>query len=173
MAIYSDRDIRTLCTEGLVEPYDPSLVNPASLDVRLGPNLLIENRYSSKLVQHSIANHSAERPYRLRPGQFVLAETLEILQIPETVSAQFMLKSSRAREGIQHLLAGYADSGFRGRLTLELYNARYYHPVSIWPGMRIGQLVIHHLTSQPEVSYSVNGHYVDDLGVQASKGHFT
>jgi len=164
--IFSDQDIRELCLQGLVDPFDEELINPASLDVRLGTRLLIEAAQSPELVPYTM-----EEPYLLVPGQFVLAETLEIFNLPDSICANFALKSSRAREGLSHALAGFADPGWHGsRLTLELHNIRQLHSVSIWPGMKIGQAIFHKLTQPPLKSYAVTGRYNNDLKVMGSKG---
>jgi len=164
--ILSDQDIRELCLQGLVDPFDEELINPASLDVRLGTRLLIEAAQSPELVPYTM-----EEPYLLVPGQFVLAETLEIFNLPDSICANFALKSSRAREGLSHALAGFADPGWHGsRLTLELHNIRQLHPVTIWPGMKIGQAIFHKLTQPPLKSYAVTGRYNNDLKVMGSKG---
>lgn len=164
--ILSDQNIRELCLQGLVDPFDEELINPASLDVRLGTRLLIEAAQSPELVPYTM-----EEPYLLVPGQFVLAETLEIFNLPDSICANFALKSSRAREGLSHALAGFADPGWHGsRLTLELHNIRQLHPVSIWPGMKIGQAIFHKLTQPPLKSYAVTGRYNNDLKVMGSKG---
>jgi dCTP deaminase len=154
----------------MVDPYDPELVNPCSLDVRLGTSLLIESAEGPEMVRYPLEGHTRDRPYWLSPGQFVLSGTLEYVRIPETICAQFALKSSRAREGIEHLLAGWIDAGFWGIITLELHNSRQLHPVALWPGMRIGQLVFSRLASTPERSYAVTGRYHQAQGVEASKG---
>lgn len=166
-----DFQIAELCRAGMVAPFDEALVNPASLDVRLGDRLLIESAAGPELVPYPLADHSQERPYLLVPGQFVLAETLETFNIPGNLAAQFVLKSSRAREGIEHLLAGYIDPGFHGSvLTLELHNSRQLHSVAIWPGMRIGQIVFRRLAGVPLRSYRETGRYNGDRTVQASRG---
>jgi dCTP deaminase len=170
MSILPDYEIVCLARRGLVNPYAPELVNPASLDVRLGDNLLIEDKQTSELQPFSIAGHSKELPFVLQPGEFVLAETLEQFKIPTAVAGQLALKSSRAREGIEHLMAGYIDPGYAGRLTLELVNARMLHPVPLWPGMRIGQIVFHKMSLLPNKDYSQTGRYQGDQQVQASKG---
>ena len=168
--ILPDIEIVCLCRRGLVNPYDPALVNPASLDVRLGENLLIEDKQTSELQPFSIAGFTQEAPFMLQPREFVLAETLERFCLPEFVAGQLALKSSRAREGIEHLMAGYIDPGYAGRLTLELVNARVLHPVPIWPGMKIAQIVFHKMALLPNKDYSVTGRYQGDQTVQASKG---
>ena len=167
-----DYEIHDLCKRhAMVVPFDPDLVNPASIDVLLGDRIMIEVTESHDLQIHGIAGHTAENPYWLRPGEFVLGETREILNIPDFVAAQFVLKSSRAREGLEHLLAGWIDPGFHGsRLTLELSNARRLYPIAIWPGMKIGQLIFHKMEGIPARSYAVTGRYCNDLTVTPSKG---
>ena len=168
--ILCDIDIHTLARRELVTPFDPELVNPASLDVRLGENLLVEEPKAPALLPYSIAGHTQENPFLLQPHEFVLAETLEEFRLPDCIAGQLALKSSRAREGIEHLLAGYIDPGFAGRLTLELQNARSMHAVPLWPGMRIAQIVFHRMSMLPSKDYSMTGRYHGDTAVQGSKG---
>jgi dCTP deaminase len=170
MAILCDHEIHNLARRGLISPFLQELVNPASLDVRLGENLLVEEPKVPALLPFSIAGHTKEDPFMLQPHEFVLAETLEEFDLPDCVAGQLALKSSRAREGIEHLLAGYIDPGYKGRLTLELQNARSLHAVPLWPGMRIAQIVFHKMSMLPGKSYSVTGRYQGDTAVQASKG---
>ncbi len=170
MTILPDVEILTLVRRGLVTPFDHELVNPASLDVRLGQNLLVEVPEVPALLPFSIAHYTQEKPFLLGPHEFVLAETLEEFYLPDCIAGQLTLKSSRAREGIEHLLAGYVDPGYKGRLTLELQNARTMHPVPLWPGMRIAQLVFHKLSMLPSKDYSMTGRYYGDTAVQGSKG---
>jgi dCTP deaminase len=169
--ILADWEIRALCEGGMVEPFDPSLVNPASLDVRLGDHLMVEVEHSPELQLLSIAHLSEADPYLLAPGEFVLAETVETFHLPDRVAAQFMLKSSRARSGLEHLMAGYCDPGWHGsRLTLELHNSRKLHNVPIWPGMKIGQMVFHQMSATPLRTYAETGRYNNDQRVQGSRG---
>jgi dCTP deaminase len=171
MTILVDWQIAERCRAGMVSPFSPELVNPASLDVRLGDTLLIESAESADLKPYPLSQHSPEDPYLMRPGQFVLAPTVEQFSIPADVSAQFLLKSSRAREGLNHLLAGWIDPGWSGSvLTLELHNVRQLQPVRLWPGMKIGQIVFHYLASTPARSYAVTGRYNGDTTVQGSRG---
>ena len=169
--ILSDWQITARCNGGMVSPFDPALVNPASLDVRLGDTLLIESAEGLELVPYPLAGHTQENPYLLRPGQFVLACTVETFQLPDNIAAQFMLKSSRAREAVNHLLAGFADPGFYGSvMTLELQNVRWFRRVPIWHGMRIGQMVFNQMAATPQRSYAVTGRYNGDATVQGSRG---
>lgn len=173
MGILCDWQINELCRNGMVSPFDPELVNPASLDVRLGRNILIEAHQESTWVKYDLdaLGHSEAYPFLLTPGQFILAETPNTFNIPAHLSGQFLLKSSRAREGLQHLLAGWIDPGWHGsRLTLELKNIRQLHPIALWPGMRIGQIVFHQMIAMPDRSYAVTGRYNNDNTVMESKG---
>lgn len=157
----------------MVIPFDPALINPASLDVTLGRHLRIESAKGPEmlLVDMERMGVTKDNPYLMRPGQFVLAETVETFNLPSTVAAQFMLKSSRAREGLEHLMAGYCDPGWHGsKLTMELHNSRQLHPVAIWPGMKIGQMVFHRMSQEPQRDYSVTGRYNRDQVVMPSKG---
>ena len=168
--ILCDTEIRALCEQGLVTPYDPALVNPASLDVRLGCDLLVEVAEWPTMIPVDISWHTESEPFYLQPHEFVLACTEETFYLPTNIAGQFALKSSRARSGIEHLMAGYCDPGWSGsKLTLELQNARAMHPVAIWPGMRIGQIVFHRMSQTPAQDYSVTGHYNFDSTVTASK----
>jgi len=132
---------------------------------------MIEVADTKEFVNVDISHRTDKNPYRLMPGEFCLAETEEIFNIPDSISAQFVLKSSRAREGYENLLAGWIDPGFSGsRLTLELVNARRHWDLPLYPGMKIGQIVFFGMSSIPINSYSKVGRYNGDLRVSASKG---
>lgn len=169
MTSLADYQITNLCLAGMVTPFDPAMVNPASLDVRLGDTLLIERAGDPEMVPYPLNGHSEQNPYLLVPGQFVLAPTVERFELPPTIEAQFAMKSSRAREGLQHLLAGYCDPGWHGVLTMELKNIRQLHPIAVWPGMRIGQMKFTEVP-RPRADYSLTGRYHGDSTVQGSKG---
>ena len=169
MSVLCDWEIRTLCNGGgAVSPFSMEFINPASIDVRLGKNLMVERPHEPDLRLIDISEYTEENPYLLKAGAFVLAETLEKFRIPDRISAQFVLKSSRAREGYQHLLAGWIDPGYRGRLTLEIKNIRKYHELPLYQGMRIGQIVFHHMSQVPVKSYAETGHYLDHDRVMPS-----
>lgn len=171
MSTLSDHEIEALCLAGMVTPYDPALLNPTSLDLLLGGTLLIESAQSPAMVPYPLQGHTEERPYLLQPGQFVLAETVEMFHLPDDVTGQFILKSSRARSGLEHLLAGFCDPGWHGSvLTLELHNSRQLHPVKLWPGMRIGQMKFERLASKPRRSYRETGRYNGHRTVMESLG---
>lgn len=169
MAVLPDWRIHELARAGVISPFDPDLVNPASLDLRLGSTLLIESA-EHVFTPYPLGNHDADYPYLLRPGQFVLAATLEQFHLPDDICGQLLLKSSRAREGLDHALAGWADPGFHGTLTLELRNNLQLHPQPLFPGLRIGQMVFMAMTDAPTTTYAVTGRYNGDPGATASRG---
>lgn len=159
--ILNDLEIERLCKEqAMVLPFSSDQLNPASYDVRLGNQIMIESVASSDFVRTPIERFTKENPWLLRPGQFCLASTEELLNMPEDVAGQFALKSSRGREGYSHALSAFIDPGFHGsRLTLELHNIRQVHPIPLYPRMLIGQIVFHRMYGTPLVSYKQKGHY--------------
>ena len=171
MTILCDWQIQNAAHDGLIVPFNPDQLNPASYDVLLGGMLLIESAASPELVPYPLQDHTEAEPYLLRPGQFVLAQTAEVFNLPDTIAAEFRLKSSRAREGLDQALAVWCDPGWHGSvLTLELRNNRQLHPVPLWPGMRIGQMVFHRMEELPLKSYRLTGRYNEHSTVMPSLG---
>ena len=155
----------------MVTPFNPDLLNPASIDVTIGGRIMVEVPEAPELQLVSIEGHTAADPFMVRPGMFLLAETREIFNLPDHVGAQFVLKSSRAREGWDHAEAGWCDPGWYGsRLTMELRNQRRWHDLALWPGMKIGQMKFLLVSGSVERSYAETGRYNADLGVTGSKG---
>lgn len=172
MGTLVDHQIRDLCRKsGLVEPFDSDLINPASIDVTLGQTVLTEGRICGP-VDERIRWKSVDisQGFVLTPGAFILAHTEEVVRIPNWVESVFQLKSSRAREGLDHLLAGYIDPGFCGQVTLELRNVNQRHSIELFAGMRIGQLRFNSLEIPPLRSYATTGRYMNDMGAVPSRG---
>jgi len=113
-----------------------------------------------------------KRGYALRPDEFILASSEEFFDLPDYISAEYKLKSSMARNGLEHLNAGWCDAGWNGsRLTLELKNVTRYHKLLIEAGMAIGQVVFFkHAPVPHEKSYAVRGQYNKQQSVTESKG---
>lgn len=166
MSTLVDHQIRHLArTRGLVEPYEPELQNPASYDVTLGSKVLVEvSNGGWQEVDISVTT------LYMQPGAFVLACTEELIRIPDDLEAIFCLKSSRGREGYNHMLAGYIDPGFHGRVTLELHNCTRFRQLPLYAGMRIGQLRFSRLDEIPHRPYSLTGRYNNDDTTTPSKG---
>lgn len=87
----------------------------------------------------------------LHPGEFVLASTLEVISLGDQLAGRLEGKSSLGRLGLlTHSTAGFIDPGFSGHVTLELSNVANL-PITLWPGMKIGQLCIFRLSSPPSI----------------------
>lgn len=161
--LLSDRDIRAAIDSGNlgIEPYDESLVQPSSVDVRMDRFFRVFNnsKYTHidpKLQQDeltSLVEVEEGESFVLHPGEFVLASTLEKFTLPPDLAGRLEGKSSLGRLGLlTHSTAGFIDPGFNGYITLELSNVANL-PIMLWPGMKVGQLAIFNMTSPAEVPY--------------------
>jgi len=170
MSILCDHEIERLCKEqAMMVPYRSEQLNPASYDVRLGNQIMIESVATDRLIPTPLSGFTKENPWLLRAGQFCLACTEEIFNMPEDVAGHFALKSSRGREGYSHALSAYIDPGFhKSRLTLELHNIRQIHPIPLYPGLLIGQVVFQRMSDAPLVSYAIKGNYNNSETVRQS-----
>lgn len=147
-------------------------INATSIDLCLGNVFLTERRAEGKRIdlaaRESVPFIAAEYPdgedFILEPGEFILACTSNAFFMPDDHSAEFSLKSSMARNGLGHLLAGWIDPGFNNSvLTLELHNTLRHHALVLRPGMRIGQIkVFRHEAVPAERSYRTVGRYNGD-----------
>lgn len=149
--ILVDWQLKNACLHGLIEPYDENLVNPSSIDVRLGDSAMLDSEYGFRYYPDWV-NHSQDHPYQLLPNECILIATLEKVNLPASYAAELKLKSSRAREGLNHALAGWIDNGYCGIITLELKNNSQFRAIPIYPGLRIGQIIIYN-TPTPEKPY--------------------
>lgn len=134
-----------------MSPWDEEMLNPSSLDFRIGYDAQVETVRGFELYP-GFDKLSRLNPYMLRPNEFLLVSTLESFNLPPHITCEIKLKSSRAREGLSHAMAGWVDNGFHGILTLELKNYSTVHALPIYPGMRVGQLVIFN-TDVPTKTY--------------------
>jgi dCTP deaminase len=171
-AILSDQEIASYCEAGMVDPYSPELVGPASLDVRLGEEIMVETPDSPDFCRVSIANKTADNPYLIAPGAFILAHTKEKFFLPPDLCATFALKSSRGREGLSHALSAFCDPGWsNSRLTLELHSLLKYNYITLWPGKLIGQMIFSRMSKAPAKTYAETGHYNNCSTVMPSFEH--
>lgn len=171
-------ELRRLTEDGVITPVPDGHINGASIDVTLGRYIWIEDPrggtvdLASKATPGMTRHDLVESPYSLRPGEFALAQTHETFNLPNDISAEFRLKSSVARAGLDQALAVWADPGWHGSvLTLELRNNLSHHQLVLRAGMKIGQMVFHRGGPVPdEVSYAVRGQYNCDTSAQPSRG---
>ena len=165
--VLSDRDIRReLAAKRLrIEPLDDSDVQPASVDLRLGRQLLV---FRDQLlppidVKEETAHLTTpvkiekEKPFVLLPGHFVLGMTLEYVEVPEDLVGRLDGKSSLGRLGlVVHSTAGFVDPGWKGNLTLELSNLAAL-PIRLYYGMKASQISFMRLSSPAERPYGSRG----------------
>lgn len=172
--ILVDRDIHKLIEDGCIRNADPNLVRPASLDLRLSNEFLVEDEPSGFGIVSLTRGGPSFRVLRttilLRPGQFCLASTAEIFHLPDDVVAFVKMRSSAARLGLDHALAGFCDPGWNGsRLTFELKNNLEHHNIQLSEGDSIAQMIFVRLNRRPMRSYGAIGRYNGDLTTQPMK----
>jgi dCTP deaminase len=128
----------------------------------------LSSKESPEMLPHSMS----ENGISLNPGQFILASTMEIFNLPDNIACEFKLKSSVARSGLNNMLATWCDPGWHGsKLTLELKNDCEHHALLLRPGMKIGQMIFYRVHPVPdEHSYAIKGRYNRTDTVTASKG---
>ena len=153
-------------------------INGASIDITLDSIILSESVDSTiidlagkeniYMDTHDISNSS----YLLHPGKFMLASSNETFNLPNNIACEYKLKSSLARNGLQHMLAGWCDPGWNNsKLTLEFHNVLKYNTLLLTHGMKIGQMVFFECEPVPEEhSYATKGQYNNQTTTTASKG---
>ena len=163
-----------------VSPFDKKLVQPASIDLRLGKDFMTwiagagnpiidpSGMSADASVNYERVVCSKQRPFfYLYPSQFVLGTTLERVSIPTDLLGKLEGKSSLGRIGLLvHITAGYIDPGFEGQITLELLNVTN-RPIKLTPGMRIAQLSFEKLDAPAQHPYGdpvLNSHYQRQSG---------
>ncbi len=182
--LLSDRDLRALFDSGRarLEPYDPGMVQPSSVDVRLDRYFRVFENHRYPHIDPAVDQPDLTRliepegdePFILHPGEFALASTYEVISLPDDVAARVEGKSSIGRLGLlTHATAGFIDPGFSGHVTLELSNVATL-PIKLWPGMKIGQLCLFQLSSPSEFPYGsekYGSRYQGQRGPTPSKSH--
>jgi dCTP deaminase len=149
-SVLSDGTIRRLVDEGRIgiEPWDPALVQPASVDLRLGRSFRVFHNHKLPAIDlaeppQGVTEHveiGEGQSFVIHPGEFVLGSTSEWVELPNDIVARIEGKSSLGRLGlIVHATAGFVDPGFKGTLTLEITNLTRV-PIVLWPGRPIAQL---------------------------------
>lgn len=170
--ILSDRSINEALDAGRIKisPLDRRAIQPSSLDVRVDRDFRVFANHRRQVIDlrqptddlTDLVQMGDDEPFILHPGEFVLGSTLEVVTIPHDLVARLEGKSSLGRVGLLiHSTAGYVDPGFEGQITLELSNVARL-PITIYPGMRIGQLSFHTLSTPVDTPYQ--GKYTGQRG---------
>jgi dCTP deaminase len=182
--LLSDRDIKAAITSGRlgIDPYDETLVQPSSIDVRLDRMFRTFENHKYPHIDPALPQDDLTRlvevkpdePFVLHPGEFALGSTYEVISLADDVAARLEGKSSLGRLGLlTHSTAGFIDPGFSGHVTLELSNVATL-PIMLWPGMKIGQVCVFQLSSPSEHPYgsSIYGsRYQGQRGPTPSRSH--
>jgi dCTP deaminase len=180
--VLSDRTIRRLLQEGKIgiDPYAEELLQPSSVDVRVDRLFRVfrNSRYPFIDVKQEmeelteLVEVDPEEAFILHPGEFVLGSTLERITLPDDLVARLEGKSSLGRLGLLiHSTAGFIDPGWDGHVTLELSNVANL-PITIYYGMKIGQLSFVQLSEPAEHPYgtgSLGSKYQGQAGPTPSR----
>jgi len=161
--LLSDRDLIAEIKAGnlQLDPFEPELIQPSSIDVRLDRLFRVFNNHLYTHIDPAVRQDDltslVEVPpgeaFVLHPGEFVLASTFEVISLGNRLAGRIEGKSSLGRLGLlTHSTAGFIDPGFSGHVTLELSNVANL-PITLWPGMKVGQLCIFRLSSPAEHPY--------------------
>ena len=182
--LLSDRDLRKELDEGRLEldPFDAAMIQPSSIDVRLDRFFRVFDNTKYTHIDPSqqqdeltsLVETPDDDPFVLHPGEFVLGSTYESVRLPEDLAGRLEGKSSLGRLGLlTHSTAGFIDPGFTGHITLELSNVANL-PITLWPGMKIGQLCLFRLSSpadHPYGSTQAGSRYQGQRGPTPSRAH--
>lgn len=181
MLMSYDRLLKLL-DQGVIQGSDPSRVNSSSIDVTLGSIFLVERpcererrpwraslRDRDALVFDRVELKGGDALV-LDPGQFVLAQTREMFNLPTHISAEFKMRSTAARMGLEQLGADWCGAGWQNSvLTLELKNLTQHHRIELLPGDAIGQMVFYSHAPVPKAK-AYKGAYNGDVEVSTAKG---
>jgi len=164
--VLSDRTIARLIADGRIgiDPYDEGLLQPSSVDVRVDRYFRVFHNARYPFIDVREAQEDLtelvevdSEPFILHPGEFVLGSTLERIRLPDDLVARLEGKSSLGRLGLLiHSTAGFIDPGWDGHVTLELSNVANL-PITIYHGMKIGQLSFVQLSEPAESPYGSGG----------------
>jgi dCTP deaminase len=171
-SVLSDGTIRRFVAEERIriEPWDPLMVQPASVDLKLGSSFRVFHNHRIQTIDLAdpptgLTEHvevDADEPFVIHPNEFVLGRTAERVELPDDVVARIEGKSSLGRLGlIVHATAGFVDPGFSGTLTLEITNFNSV-PIVLRPGLPIAQLSFMTLDRAAERPYGhpeLGSHY--------------
>lgn len=175
--LLSDHDILAEVSAEQIKltPWDPVMVQPASVDVRLDRTFAIFENHRYPVIDPAenqseltrLVTVADDEAFVLHPGEFVLGATYEFVELPHHIAARLEGKSSLGRLGLlTHSTAGFIDPGFGGHVTLELSNMSNL-PIKLYPGMKIGQLCFFRLSSPSDHPY---GQGADGSRYQGQRG---
>src|SRR3989344_3945633 len=162
----SDTDIKKAVKAGkiILRPFRESQLQPASYDIRLGNNFIVNDESATHIVDPVKKIYAKTREIRIKDGaEFVFHPGISVLGSSKEYfgSDHYLIqvggKSSLARVGlIVHNTAGIINPGHFLNITFELCNLNNI-PIILRPGMEIAQLTFSKLTSPPSKRYKKVG----------------
>jgi dCTP deaminase len=181
-SVLSDGSICRLVSEGRlrIDPWDPQMVQPASVDLKLGPSFRVFHNHRIQTIDLAdpprdlteLVSVAEDETFVIHPGEFVLGQTAEWVELPDDIVARIEGKSSLGRLGlICHATAGWIDPGWKGTLTLELTNFNSV-PIVLRPGLPIAQLSLVMLDAPAERPYGhpeLGSHYQGQVEATESR----
>jgi dCTP deaminase len=168
--ILGDKALTHLVNKGCIEYTEPRLINPASVNIRIGETFLRPRKrpfgvYLGAEMDYKEEKIGKDGTFCLHPGEFALATTIEKLFVPPNLAAFVQGRSSIGRAGLTVQNAGFVDPGFMGHITLELKNEtrnKIYIPF----GYPVAQLVYFECT---EVEHPYAGKYIGQIKATGSR----
>lgn len=170
--LLSNREIRDAVASGElgITPFEPDSdrIQPASVDLRLDSTLLLQSSVPiggiildtegdldvTRLLNGFSEKRDISDGWELRPGRFVIGQTLETIRLPWHLAGRVEGRSRLARLGIGvHITAPKIDPGFNNRITLEMFNLGPWR-VRLTAGMTICTLLVERLGESATQGYS-------------------
>lgn len=163
MSVLSDHEIEQEIKLGrLVVTPSPKRINPASIELTLGREIVyLKRTFTNEIdLKKDFPSDMVERfkmdpkkGFSIKPGEHYLATTEELIDLPSDLTMVVLGKSTIGRIGLVPVTAGYIDPGFRGQITLEIYNVAHT-PIIVYPGMFFAQGVIMRMSSPAKIPYN-------------------
>lgn len=167
MSLLVDKQIKKLIDqkEIIIEPFDDKRLGSGSYKLSLGKVLLIPISGERVILGEKIKPsydrvEIGEEGFTLKPGMFVLGQTLEKITIPKYIGAFLDSRSTMARIGVSvHNTAMYIEPGHKGSIiTLELFNEGPFEVV-LRPEVGVAKLVFISSSDSATRGYSEYGRY--------------
>src|SRR6202161_967082 len=182
--VLSDRSIKEALEQGrlIIEPTGDDCIQPSSVDVHVDQYFRVFRNHSQRVIDVREAQEDLtelidvgpDTPMILHPGEFMLGSTTERIAIPDDIVGRLDGKSSLGRLGLViHSTAGFVAAGWGGHIPLELPNVANL-PITLYPGMKIGQISFFQMTTPADRPYGSEGlgsKYSGQRG-PTPRGHF-
>lgn len=166
----------------VIDPLNKAAIQPASVDLTLGDEFMLwpspafrgiidmaeTARHAPKMDRVIVGNGMG---FDVLPGQFVLATTKETVGLADGFCARVEGRSSIGRFGLMvHATAGFIDPGFKGKITLEMYNLSP-HKIRVYPGQSICQIAVSIMSGPAQRPYGAarDSKYHGQAGVTPSR----